>query len=361
MNSRPWTSKSTREIPVLVPTVPNYRRLKKYLKKIDRNRTYSNFGPLNSSLITRASEYFSVSEELIQTCTNATVAIEGAIRTSGAKEDVWELPSWTFAATASALLNSNSQGRFVDVNISTWRANFSSDVRNVIDVLPFGDDLDLNRIPSSVECVVIDGAASIHALESFRLQFDRPISVIISLHATKSLPAGEGALFITNDPIWSEKFRRWTNFGFDNNRNSAFIGTNAKLSEYAAAVALASFDELITVRNRMLDLGEIARRVSQDMDLEVHPALKKGMSTPYWIAVLKDENARNVFESRLQTSRIMTRHWWGSGCHNQLAFNEIRRKRLEITDHIARTTLGIPFHLGLRKQDLRRIIGCAKV
>ena len=360
MNSRPWTSKSTREIPVLVPTVPNYRRLKKYLKKIDRNRTYSNFGPLNSSLITRASEYFSVSEELIQTCTNATVAIEGAIRTSGAKDDVWELPSWTFAATASALLNSNSKGRFVDVDSDSWRANFNPTARNLLDVLPFGDNLALDRIPKSTNRIVVDAAASIHSLEDCRLEFDKPVAIIISLHATKSLPAGEGALFFTNDPAWSENFRRWTNFGFDHNRNSTFSGTNAKMSEYSSAVALASFDDLADVRNRMLELGEKARSISRDAGVEVHPALRKGLSTPYWITQYENQENRNAAQSSLEFDTIASRNWWGSGCHTQTAFAEIRRDKLIMTDQISNTTLGIPFHLNLEDRDLKRIAFCIK-
>lgn len=358
MNSWLKSTSSSREIPVLVPTVPNYKHIKKYLKKIDRSRTYSNFGPLNRSLILRASQYLSIPEALIQTCSNATLAIEGAIKTSGAKEKFWELPSWTFAATAAALLNSNSKGRFVDVDASTWRANFSSDVINVLDVLPFGDDLDLSRIPSSARCVVIDAAASIHSLENCRLEFQKPIALIISLHATKSLPAGEGALFVTNNPEWSEKFRRWTNFGFDDNRNPTFIGTNAKMSEYSAAVALASFDSLNSVRHRMLELGKKVRNVSQDLGLEIHPALQKGLSTPYWILKTNNEESRNAIQSRLQKNSIMFRQWWGSGCHNHSAFANIAKNSLEITDHLSRTTLGIPFHLNLGKREIGRIAQC---
>ena len=343
---------------MLVPTVPNYKNIKKYLKKIDRSRTYSNFGPLNRSLISRASEYLSIREELIQTCSNATLAIEGAVRTSGAKDNFWELPSWTFAATAAALLNSNSKGKFVDVDASTWRANFSSDAINVLDVLPFGDDLDLSRIPSRAGKIVIDAAASIHALENCRLEFQKPIALIISLHATKSLPAGEGALFVTNNPEWSEHFRRWTNFGFDDNRTPTLIGTNAKMSEYSAAVALASFDSLKSVRHRMLELGERVRNVSQDMGLEVHPGLKKGLSTPYWILKTKNEKSRDAIQSRLQKNSIMCRRWWGTGCHNQSVFGDISRNSLEITERLSRTTIGLPFHLDLGKKEIERIVRC---
>ncbi len=345
---------------MLVPTVPNYRHLRKYIKKIDASRMYSNFGPLNRSLISRASKYLSIQEELIQTCSNATLAIEGAIRTSEVKEKYWELPSWTFAATAAALLNSNSQGRFVDVDALSWRANFSSDAHNVLDVLPFGDNLDFSRIPSSARCVVIDAAASIHALENCRLEFNKPTALVISLHATKALPAGEGALFVTNDLHWSQRFKQWTNFGFDENRNSIFIGTNAKASEYSAAVALASFDSLKSVRHRMLELGATVRQVSQEMGLEVQPALRKGLSTPYWIIKTKNEESRNAIQSRLQKNSIMSRKWWGSGCHNHAAFRNVARNNLEITNQLSRTTLGIPFHLNLGQREIGRIVQCIR-
>ena len=92
-----------KRIPILVPNVPKYRSLKKYLKRVDSARIYSNFGPLNAELIFRLSKFLGVPERNIQTAANATLALEGAIRTSDESKLDWEMPSWTFAAKVELL------------------------------------------------------------------------------------------------------------------------------------------------------------------------------------------------------------------------------------------------------------------
>lgn len=342
-------------IPVLIPMVPQYRSLKKYLKRIDRSHTYSNFGPLNAELIHRLSVFLNVPERNIQTAANATLALEGAIRTSESSRTTWELPSWTFVATAHSALNADLKFRFVDVSAKSWRAEFSGQCRNVIDVLPFGDGLDLERIPSQIEKIVVDGAASIAALRNCGLPNTREFGLVVSLHATKSLPAGEGAFFITNSERWSRRFRQWTNFGFDNDRSAHFQSTNAKLSEYSAAVALASVDEFESTNTTLRKMLKTALSISQEFGLQTHPAMEFGHVNPYWIVRFETERLKSKVIESCYSSRIGNRDWWGSGAHTHAAFAQIDRTKLVNTQVLANTSLGLPFHGYLKKSDFVRI------
>src|SRR3546814_2565438 len=111
----------------------------------------------------------------------------------------------------------------------------------VLPVAPFGasvpvEDWDAfseeTRIP-----VVIDAAAGFDGA-----RFGRS-PAMISLHATKALAAGEGGLVASRDRGRLANIRSRSNFGFQAGTRSAVrFGTNAKLSEYAAAVCLASLD-----------------------------------------------------------------------------------------------------------------------
>ena len=347
--------RTAKPIPVLVPMVPRYRSLKKYLKRIDEVRTYSNFGPLNSELIHRLSVFLNVPERNIQTAANATLALEGAIRTSDTSKTMWELPSWTFVATAHSARNAGISFSFVDVSADSWRAEFSDEARNVIDVLPFGDNLDLERISPQVETTVVDGAASIAALRNCGLPSTRKFGVVVSLHATKSLPAGEGAFFFTNSESWSNKFRQWTNFGFDNDRSAHFQSTNAKLSEYAAAVTLASLDEFHETNNKLASMQKTALSISQELGVQVHPAMHKGYVNPYWITKFETEKLKRKVVENCNSSRIGSRDWWGLGTHTHAAFSHIKHEGLANTELMARNTLGLPFHGYLNKTEFIRI------
>lgn len=347
--------RTAKPIPILVPMVPRYKSLKKYLKRIDEVRTYSNFGPLNSDLIHRLSVFLNVPERNIQTAANATLALEGAIRTSDASKTIWELPSWTFVATAHSALNAGVEFRFVDVSSDSWRAEFSDEARNVIDVLPFGENLDLERIPPQVETIVVDGAASIAALRNCGVPSTRKFGVVVSLHATKSLPAGEGAFFFTNSESWSKKFRQWTNFGFDNDRSAHFQSTNAKLSEYSAAVALASLDEFDNSQRILLRQQEWAREIMTTQDLIPHPAMRQGISTPYWIVNFQNRSIKDFVKFSMEKELISCRDWWKSGCHTQIPFKFLESFPLPVTEEIASLSLGLPFHNFLTHRDFMRI------
>ena len=344
-----------KRIPILVPNVPKYRSLKKYLKRVDSARIYSNFGPLNAELIFRLSKFLGVPERNIQTAANATLALEGAIRTSDESKLDWEMPSWTFAATAAAALNAGIAFRLIDVSENTWRASFSSDCKNIIDVLPFGDELDFGRLPREIETIVVDGAASFSALRNCGMPNSKKFGLVVSLHATKSLPAGEGAFFVSNCENWSQRFRQWTNFGFDNHRVAQIVGTNAKLSEYSAAIALSSLDYFDVSQRKLRIKQELAHRISKELGLEVHPAMSKGIITPYWIVKLPSDKLVNDCIQRCESQNIETRLWWGMGLHTHGAFRNIKMGSVPVTDMLSRQTLGMPLHSFLSNSDLKRI------
>ncbi len=198
---------------------------------------------------------------LIATCANATLALEGAIATCNIDGKELELPSWTFAATAHAAVRSKFNPKFVDIN-DEWRSNPSSKSDLLVDVLPFGDEMRSSAYPPNLKSVVIDGAASFGNLRNINFLSRVPQALIISLHSTKLIGAGEGAIFITNYSEWADRFRQWTAFGFDENRTAQSEGTNAKLSEYAAAVGVASFEHWQKIRGSYEELTSWAYSTS---------------------------------------------------------------------------------------------------
>lgn len=347
------------KIDLMKPKLPNYKELARYIKAIDKNGIYSNFGPLNEELINRLSVYFGVSHKHIHTVSNATQGINGAIQILSNYNDVrlnkiWDLPAWTFTATPSALLQANADGQFCDVD-SQWRVIPSSSTDRIIDVLPFGDTL--REIPLSTEYKfkIIDGAASYDALENIGSKLDSETILVISMHATKLLAGGEGGIVITKNEEWSKKFHSWTNYGFGGTRNSVNRGTNAKISEYTAAVTLASLDQWGTVKAKIIKNSKLAIEISTSLNLPVNPSLQSGFATPYWIVNCETKAQKEKFISNLISEDIQYRDWWESGCHNMNAYVEIKNNLLDNTNLLASTTLGLPFHYFMDEKDFSLI------
>lgn len=343
------------KIPILLPLVPLARDIHNYISQIDSNKFYSNFGPLERELRDRFASIWGVPTAHVRTACNATLALQGAIETSEPNSYSWESPSWTFAATALALEKAGVEYDFVDIDLEEWRADFSKNVKNVVDVLPFGDTLDLERYNNfEIENLVIDGAASVGSLLTPLPTTNKPFALIISLHATKLLPAGEGAIFVSNCRSWSERFGSWTNFGFDQNRRVEILGTNAKLSEYGAAVAHAALDCFPKTISKIIFSQTSANTISKSIGIKVHPAMRKGMPSPYWIIELDSPMEKNKFKSYLEFSGIQTRDWWGAGCHENSIF-KTEKKVLLNTTLLASRTLGLPMHAFLTNADFSYI------
>jgi dTDP-4-amino-4,6-dideoxygalactose transaminase len=344
-----------KQIPILVPSVPQFRYLKPYLSRIDKSRIYSNFGPLNNELVARLGQYLKIDFKKIVTVNNATLGIQGAIMTiPGYKELNWGLPSWTFTATASASELSGIKYEFLDID-SAWRVRVNSNTNALIDVLPFGAGPDFGRVPKGIKYVVVDAAASFDAIKSLRLPTDKPVGMVFSMHATKLLPAGEGGFFVTNNAAWADRFRSWTNFGMNESRNSVKIGTNAKMSEFSCAVGLASLDCWKETRASFLDQRKKVLNLSQKFSLNSFNYDINELVTPYWILKFQNSDLKKKLIRILNNDKISHRNWWEKGCHNMPAYRHVKHGPLINTQIAAETSLGLPFHTFLNQSDWKRI------
>jgi dTDP-4-amino-4,6-dideoxygalactose transaminase len=344
------------KIDLLRPKVPSFEDLTPYLKRIDKTGKYSNFGPLNEELISRLADYFDVEYSQVHTVSNATQGINGAIQIlSKDAGSVWDLPAWTFAATPSALKQARGYGVFCDID-NEWRVIPSSESSFLIDVLPFGDNLRSKPLPKNIHSIVIDGAASFDALKQVGKNLETNTFLIVSMHATKLMPGGEGGIVIIKNHELSKKFRSWTNYGFESSRHSINFGTNAKISEYTAAVALASLDQWDLIRNKFLENSKFALEVSRSLSLNVNTSMTNGYATPYWILKCESPDQKESFVSSLRSNSIAYRDWWEAGCHKMSAFSSFKFGTLDNTDKVSSLTLGLPFHYFMRESDFLKIL-----
>lgn len=342
-------------IPILIPSVPSAEKIYPYLLEIETNRQYTNFGPLSIRLIGRLSEYFGLPSTSVVLSANATLAIQGALETANVgAESIWEIPSWTFTATASAAVQSKTQFRFVDVS-NDGRAIFSDNANCVLDVLPFGGKTRFAQISKNVKKIIVDAAASIDSLKNIQFPSNVSVGIIVSLHSTKLLPAGEGGVFLTNDQNWAERFRKWTNFGMDDSRVSSTIGTNAKFSEFSAAVAHASLDSWAQTRLAYHQLTLKALELSHFLHLDSFSTLSTDNISPYWILQLENNHQKNYLQKVFEKDLIQYRDWWPKGCHSMPAYQVYCNQDFPNTERLISQTIGIPFHLFLSDSDWNRL------
>ena len=341
------------------PRLPGHTSLIQYLKRIDENRTYTNFGPLHSELEERLATYFGVRVDEVLLLVNGTLALQGAVAVASSSVE-WVLPSWTFVASAEAVTGAGRAVRFCDVERSTWRMRFDPSTAHLphMVVAPFGDSPRLEEIRRGIAGLpVISDAAS--CFDSCRNLGSLSLSnsaVMVSLHATKLVTTGEGGVLI-GDSAWIADIKRWGNFGFRGRRIADVRGTNAKMSEYSAAVGLASLDEWSTNRARLASVAARYRRELLSIGISTQPSLEAGFVTSTLIGKFPDALSMRTARTALHRELIETRAWWSEGVHQMDSFvNCARREELLVTKELAETTLGLPFFVDMTDRQIDRVV-----
>jgi dTDP-4-amino-4,6-dideoxygalactose transaminase len=338
-------------IPLMVPHVPRYKKVAKYLQEMDTSKVYANNGPLVRRLEARIAEKLNVLPTQVVATTSATTAIHGAATIS--KEEVFNIPSFTFTATVTGVANSGKAYRFVDSEKSTM------DIRvedlnilggGIVDVRPFGAPVRFVAGWNQRE-VIVDAAASLGRKDLDLQSLPSSWVVVFSLHATKPIAAGEGGIAVFGDESKARDFRKWINFGFSNTRVSQSLGTNGKMSEVTAAYAHASLDDFFTNEKSSMRRQLAQRKLEGLHRLRGLGDLVPGIA-PYWIIRFDSEKTASSFSQHLQAAGIESRFWWGTPCHRMKAFSSAIATRAELptADFLAGTVLGLPNYVGMSRK-----------
>jgi dTDP-4-amino-4,6-dideoxygalactose transaminase len=356
-------------IPLMRPLLPKTDAILPYLREIDENRWYSNFGPLVDRFEQELARCLGVPWDNLVCVTSGTEGLILALRTRArAPSGYCLMPSWTFAASAGAVCATGMTPYFIDVSPETWALDAQQarstlrdieardgPVSAIMPVSPFGAAVDIDawdafELDTGVP-VIIDAAAAFDAA-----RFGASLS-IISLHATKAFGIGEGAVVVSRDPARVAAVRSYANFGFDGSRDSMVPGINAKITEYAAAVGLAALVEWPEKRQALRAvMRRYAEKLSDSPHLSFAPGFESGPArTTCDVMFLNNKamNAARVFEA----AGVKTRQWWGRGCHTAPAYSSCPRTALPVTERLRDRVLGLPMSVDLSAKEIDRVCG----
>ncbi len=346
-------------IPVARPLLPAAEAIRPYLERIDAARFYSNFGPLSRELEARLSSHFGLSPDCAVSAANGTIALTAALATLTGGEGTCLLPSWTFCASAHAVIAAGLRPHFLDVDPHSWRLapgvaeqalGEIEGVRAIMPVAPFGAPVDVTPWEALMRRtgipVLIDAAAA------FAEQKIGAIPVVISLHATKILGAGEGAIVLARNPELIAEVTRRLNFGFHGTRVARVAGFNGKLSEYSAAVGLAAHDAWAQNRLRWSSLLDRYESALDARHVERTGPCQRGLSSTLVYSFPTDATD---LSSRLAQTGIGSLRWYGAGCHAEPAFEAFPRQSLPVTSALGFSCLGLPFFLDMDDRAIHAV------
>lgn len=346
-------------IKLLVPSMPTADQLWPWLQRIDGQ--YTNFGPLCRLLERELGELIGASHVI--SVANCTLGLELALECSGIPRGGRVLvPSLTFPATASAIARAGLTPVFGDVDENTLaltpaiaaEAAARDDIRGVLTAALYGfahnsDEWDQFTDQTGLP-VLIDAAGAIG-----HQKIGSTTRAVFSLHTTKPLSTGEGGVVAAASADFAEAIRCRSNFGFRAGE-SLSVGTNAKLSEYHAAVGLAALSLWSEWRQRRQTIYDTYVVALANPELQSRITLATMSSASPHLCVRCRNTLREGHLSRLSKAGIETRRWYWPPLHRHPAFAAYDHAGdLDVTEKVSDQLLGLPFHLKLKPDDIFRI------
>ena len=353
------------------PNIGSRARLfDRFNEMLDR-KWLSNHGPFVQELESRLADFVGV-RHCIAAC-NGTVAMEIAIRASGLAGEVI-VPSMTFVATAQALQWLQITPVFCDIDPKTHNIDPLKAERLIGPMTSGIIGVHLWGRPCEVEPL-----AEIAARHGLRLLFDAAHAFgcslngrmiggfgdaeVLSFHATKFFNSFEGGAIVTNDDVIARRARLMKNFGLAGPDLVADIGTNGKMCEAAAAMALTnleSAEEFIGANYQNYKGYHRALEHTPGITVLAHREVDK--SNYHYVVLEIDESitgiSRDLVAEVLSAENVNARRYFYPGCHRAAPYLSSRPDaslQLTETEKLVDRVLVLPNGTSVEATDVATI------
>ncbi len=304
---------------------------------------------------------------------NGTIALEIAIKVLGLTGEVI-VPSWTFVATAHSLRWHGITPVFADIDPDTHcldpqsvHERITERTSAILAVHLWGNTAPVAELQSVADEAGIklffDAAHAFGVKRGDTHVGNFGALEVMSFHATKFFNAIEGGAITTNDDDVAERARLMRNFGFRGEDNVVSLGTNGKMNEICAAMALSNLggiDDLIEANKERYDT--YARELARVPGVRLLPSDPQGSSNYQYVVLLVDEDCsarRDDILQALRANNVLARRYFWPGVHNMEPYRTEQPDsgaRLPQTARVSDQVVVLPTGTALALEDIPVIV-----
>jgi dTDP-4-amino-4,6-dideoxygalactose transaminase len=311
-------------------------------------------------------EYIGVEHAVaVDSCTDALFLVLRAVfdRCGG---DEWEviLPTFTFVATAGAVVNAGGRPVFADVCADTYNLDPESVSRLVNDrtaaVIPvhlFGNPMDLEELRASLPAgredlfLLEDAAQAVHATWKGLRVGSIGNAGTFSFYPSKNLgAAGDGGIVTTDDADLAHTVAALRDHGQNRKMyDHDLVGTNSRMDEIQAAVLRAKLP-------RIGEWTRARRAVAARYDLAFKGTsarvqqIPDGAESAYHLYTVVLEERDRVREA-LQARGVSTGVYYPLPLHRQTCFARYEPSPCPVADDLSEHVLSLPCFPGLTPEE----------
>jgi dTDP-4-amino-4,6-dideoxygalactose transaminase len=292
---------------------------------------------------------------------SGTAALQAALYALDIKTgDEVLLPSFTFVATANAVVSVGAKPVFVDIR----RDNYTMDPvdlerkitkksKAVIPVHLYGNVAHIDEISE------IAGKHDLHIIEdaaqsmgsSYKGKQTGTFSEIgcFSMYAAKVMTSGEGGVIVTsNKKLW-EKLLMIRNHGMVHGYDTRILGLNFRLPEINAAIAKIQMKKLPMFLLKRKKNAEILTDLLSGLDLTL-PQARKHEKVNWYLYTVATKSRDKIMKD-LNSNGIGAAVYYSTPVHKTPYYG--KKLNLPVTDWAARSVLSLPVQPMVTEDNLR--------
>ena len=280
------------------------------------------------------------------------------------------VPSFTYPATAHAVVLVGAVPVFADVEENSWNldasrlaAHLTPNTRAVLAVDQFGVPADRQALRQALADasrsdvqLIEDAACSLGAEIDGRPCGAQATAACFSFHPRKVITTGEGGLVVTDCEEVAQRIRQRRNHGRDAEGHFVESAPNLRMSELAGALGRSQLRRLRPLIARRRGLAEHYRRrlgAARGLSLQGQPPGAVATYQTFALRLAADYSRAEVV-SRLVERQVEATV--GSFAVHQLRpYCESGTASLPVSEVLAQQTLALPLHPAMTPDDVERV------
>ena len=303
---------------------------------------------------------------------SGTAALHSAIAAFGVKQDdEIILPSFTFVATAEAVVLSGAKPVFADIDPKTYNLSPTAVEKALtkktkailpVDLYGFSAEMKpLREIAEKHDLVLVEDAAQAHGTT----YEGKPAGMFAdascwSLYASKNMTTGEGGVVTTDNDQIAETLRMIRTHGEKAKYTSLILGNNYRMSEIQAAIGIVQLQKLPSFLTKRRQNAEQLTNILEESHRLILPYESKDRLHSWYLYTsrLKDgtEEERNHVVEELRRKGIGAEVYYINPVHQMPFYRKnFGSTNLSETEKTSKQVFSLPIHPGVTEEQTRLI------
>lgn len=310
---------------------------------------------------------------------SGTAALHASLLAAGIQPgDEVVVPSFTFSATAGAVVLAGGKPAFADIDADTYcitresiEAVLTRATKAIMPVHMYGLCADMDPITELAHnrgIVVIEDAAQAHGAEyNGRKAGSLGDAACFSFYPGKNMTTGEGGMITTSDDDLAEQLRRIRTHGEERPYWVSRQGHNYRMPEMAAAIGAVQLKRLPSFLQDRRKNAEYLTEKLGVLGKLVMPKEPAGRKHAWYLFTsrLRGANAgkRNKLVEKLRSKNIGCSVYYESPVHMLPFYRDLqstRRSALPETERACRQVFSLPVHPMLKQAELQYVTDSVK-